>query len=503
MIRRLLPAAIIAAIGAATWLWFDQSDHWLRAYIKLLVIASTLALCSLALVFALLHTWKTRLGGTVFVLLALAGAGLVLKANFGAPGGSAGTGLPEFRWPWEPSDESPTERFVATTEVPVATGRSSFRRFLGPAGDGFVPGITLATDWDASPPELLWRRPVGLGWSGFVVAEGLAVTQEQDGDEERVTCYQLDTGEPVWSHGEDVRFSEAMGSDGPRSTPTIDGIYVYAMGATGLLNCLELSTGEPLWRRDVLADHGNLTWGKSNAPLIHGDLVIVTGGDNGPSVLAFDKMTGEPVWDAEGAPASYASPVVATLGGLEQIVAVNSTEVAGYDPATGACHWKFEWPGSFPKAAQPLPVGDDRVLVSASYAVKSALLEISGGRELSVVWESSKFPTKFSSGLVRGGYAYGLGEGRMVCIDLADGSRVWRGDSYGYGQNLLVGDIILVQAERGQVALVAADPEEFRELARLDALSGKTWNPPALAGEFLLVRNASEAACYRLPLEAK
>ena len=145
-------------------------------------------------------------------------------------------------------------------------------------------------------------------------------------------------------------------------------------------------------------------------------------------------------------------------------------------------------------------VGEGRLLVSASYGVKSALLEIAGGKEVSVVWESSKLPTKFSSALVFADHAFGLGEGRMVCVDLADGSRVWRGDKYGYGQNLLVGDVILVQAERGHVALVAADPTGFRELARLDALSGKTWNPPALAGELLLIRNDTEAACYRLPL---
>ena len=202
-----------------------------------------------------------------------------------------------------------------------------------------MPGITLDTDWKANPPELLWRRPIGLGWSGFVVADGKAVTLEQDGDRELVSCYQLTTGELLWSLAEDVRFSESMGSDGPRSTPTIENGHVYALGATGLLHCLDLATGEPVWRCDILADRQNLTWGKSNAPLIHGDLVVVTGADNGPTLLAYDKAIGEPVWEADGAKPSYASPIAATLGGLEQIVSVNSTEVASYDPATGATLW--------------------------------------------------------------------------------------------------------------------------------------------------------------------
>ncbi|CAN5409760.1 PQQ-binding-like beta-propeller repeat protein [soil metagenome] len=516
MARRFVPLLVILVLGLGAWFWLDRSELWLRIYLKLIVGCAVLIFGALALVFAFARSRKARLAGAGVVLLAVAVAGVGLM-QVATVEGYSGASFPQIRWIWDENDESPDLPQPGSAhpvpaspdlpaEMPAEVATASFPRFLGPKGDGVVSGVELETDWDSHPPELLWRRPVGLGWSGFVVADGRAVTQEQEGEHELVTCYALADGSPLWSHSNDARFGEAMSGEGPRATPTIDGNKVYAMGATGILDCLDLADGALVWSRDVLAGSTNLSWGKSNAPLVHDGLVVVTGGKSGPALLALDKATGEPVWNAEGGAASYSSPVVATLGGREQILAVLAKEVSSYEPTSGQRLWHHDGPGSHPKPAQPIPVGDDRVLISASYGVRSALLEVggdgggTGAAGVSTVWTSMKLPTKFSSALVSGGFAFGLGEGRMVCVDLADGSRVWRGDSYGYGQNLLVGETILVQAERGHVALVAADPQQFRELARLDALDGKTWNPPGLAGPFLLVRNATEAACYRLAL---
>jgi outer membrane protein assembly factor BamB len=101
------------------------------------------------------------------------------------------------------------------------------------------------------------------------------------------------------------------------------------------------------------------------------------------------------------------------------------------------------------------------------------------------------------------GYLYGIDDGRLACVDLATGNRMWKEGQFASGQSLVVDDLIIVQNESGPVHLVAAKPEGFEELGRIEALSSKTWNHPTLAGRFLLVRNDREVACYELPVQAK
>ncbi|MEZ5327363.1 MAG: PQQ-binding-like beta-propeller repeat protein [Verrucomicrobiales bacterium] len=351
---------------------------------------------------------------------------------------------------------------------------------------------------------------MGLGWSGFAVKGRYAVTQEQRDALEMVTCYDFENGKPLWAHRNETRFSEGMGGDGPRATPQIDGDRVYAFGATGILDCLELATGNLLWSRQVLVENStaNPMYGKSGSPLIVGDQVIVTGGESGPLLIAYDKMTGEPLWKNGTDAAGFSTPVLATLSGVKVIVSVNAKSVTGHDPKSGEERWRWPWPGTMPKPAQPQVIGNDSVLVTASYGLGSHLLKIGapdpdGKSTVEEIWESSRMKTKFSSACISGDYAYGLDEGQFACINLENGDREWKDGRYGFGQNLLIGDVLLVQAERGQVVLLRATPDGHQELAKMDALRSdtKSWNTPTLAGSYLIVRNDVEAACFRLPVK--
>ena len=195
-----------------------------------------------------------------------------------------------------------------------------------------------AFDWSARPPEKLWSREVGLGWSAFAVAGGYAITQEQRGEEELVSCYELATGEPVWKHALEARFSEHFAGDGPRATPVVSGDFLYAQGATGILLCLDLVSGAELWKRDVLADagaSGNLTWGKSNTPLLTEEYVIVTGGKGGATLIAYERAGGEPAWMAGSDEASYSSPSVISIGGEPLVVSVNARSVTAHEIGGG------------------------------------------------------------------------------------------------------------------------------------------------------------------------
>ena len=292
---------------------------------------------------------------------------------------------------------------------------------------------------------------------------------------------------------------------------------VYTLGATGILNCLDLATGERVWSEDILYDNDAeiASWGISGSPLVLDDLVVVSaGGGAGKSLVAYHKDTGERIWRDGSSPAGYSSPLIATLAGVPQILIFNYGSVAAHAPNGGQILWQHPWPSGTECISQPVPLPDDRLFVSSGYGIGCKLFQIAHDEDnqlkATLVWETPRLKAKFTNVIHRDGYIYGLDDGVLVCLDLADGQRRWKRGRYGHGQVILVDDpdeirdengLLLVSAESGDVLLVEVNPNESKELARLPALASKTWNNPALAGQYLLVRNDREAACYELPLE--
>jgi outer membrane protein assembly factor BamB len=150
----------------------------------------------------------------------------------------------------------------------------------------------------------------------------------------------------------------------------------------------------------------------------------------------------------------------------------------------------------------PIALPGDRVLISSGYGTGAELVKITKGDTWSAtrLWKSNRLKSKFANLIFYDGYIYGLDDGILVCLDPVDGSLKWKEGRYGHGQMILVDDVILVMTEPGDVVLIEPSSLGHRELTRMSAFNGKTWNPPALAGDLLLVRNDKEAACYRLPL---
>lgn len=398
---------------------------------------------------------------------------------------------------------------LATTTI------KDFPQFLGPNRNGILPDVSLARDWQQHPPVEKWRRPIGAGWSAFAVVNGFAVTMEQRGDEELVSCYRTADGEPVWSNALKARHASALGFVGPRSTPTIRDGKIYALGATAVLRCLRGADGQTVWQRDLNEELGvsqpqaeeHVSWGRANSPLVVDNKVIVPcgGADQPVSLIAVDKDTGTTIWKSGTYQVSYASPVLATLYGRPQVLSVNENFVTAHDLQTGEILWEHPWPGlSYMDAncSQPVPLSDGRVFLSKGYNRGAELLEIEDGQTWTVrsLWHAKVMKTKFSNVVIREGFVYGLDDGILSCIELESGKRRWKKGRYGYGQNLLVGDLIVVMAENGDLALVVADPDRFQELARIPALPGHTWNNPALYGDLLLIRNSEQAACFQLGL---
>ena len=390
-------------------------------------------------------------------------------------------------------------------------------------------------------PNARLAAKIGAGWPAFSVVGDYAVTMEQRGDWEMVTCYKVKTGELEWSHADEARYEKTEAGTGPRSTPTIDGGMVFALGALGHLMCLDGATGKCIWEKNLLQEYdipledrgveSVVVWGRSASPLVVGERVIVPiGGPKGGklvSLAAFDKHSGKLVWEGGEKQVSYSSPAVATLAGAEQILIANEDTLSGHNVKTGKQLWEYPWPGrtnANPNVSQAVPIPPNRVFISKGYGGGAMLLELepngdrpnfranengtvpfAAGLTAQVVWKNPHvMKTKFTNVTVREGYVYGLSDGILECVDLSDGQSKWRQGHYGHGQILGVGDLLLVLAKEGEVVLVEATPDQANNvLGRFQAIEGLTWNNVALSGPYLLVRNALEAACYKLPLESR
>jgi outer membrane protein assembly factor BamB len=372
--------------------------------------------------------------------------------------------------------------------------------FRGPKRDGRYDQAPIRTDWPAKGLPLLWRQPIGGGYASFAIAGGRAFTIEQRRRQEVATAYDMATGRELWTSAWDSEFQEAMGGDGPRATPTWNEGRVYALGAIGELRCLDAATGKRIWSRNILKDNHaeNLTWGMSAAPLIVDEKVIVLpGGPSGQSVAAYNKLTGEPVWKALDDKQAYTSPMLVTLAGKRQILVVSAKRIMGLTE-NGSVLWEYPWTTEYDvNSAQPIVVGENRVFISAGYGHGSALLEIGPGG-VKQIWANNRMKNKFSSSVLYEGNIYGLDEAILACIHAETGELKWKGGRYGFGQVLLAGGNVVVTAETGDVVLVKATPQSHQELARFHAVSGKTWNNPAISDGLLVVRNETEMACFRI-----
>jgi outer membrane protein assembly factor BamB len=403
--------------------------------------------------------------------------------------------------------ESQAPAAVAPVAAPKAPPRESdFPQFLGPNRDGRLAGPKLATNWTEQPPAQLWRIPVGAAWSGFAVVGSVAITQEQRGEEECVIAYDLQTGQVRWSHADNKRYFNTLAGEGPRATPTIAGPRVLAQGATGLLNCLDVADGHPLWSKDIFEENGGSrpTWGEAISPLVQNDLVIVSaGGPKQTALVAYRVADGSLAWSSGTHSAGYSSPVAATLAGTKQIL-LFADALIGSDAATGKQLWRFPWPGGHPHVATPVIAIESDVVISSGYGTGSARVKIerdtAGQWSAKQVWRTNRMKAKFTDLILHRGFIYGLDDGIMECIDAGTGALAWKDGRYGHGQTLLAAELLVVMAESGAVVLVDPQPDRLRELTRFTALNEKTWNPPALAGEYLVVRNDRQAACFRMPV---
>ena len=537
-VKMTLLTVLILAAGVLAQVFISEIEDAMHLGLDVIMVVTIFAAGGLIvlwlawiLLFSRWRWWKRLAGATLLVLVTFAS----LKVFRPVHGGDVN--LLRF----EPIWAEPRE--ILTTDAPAKSradlsveSPTDFPRFLGSGQNGIVAnGYGIDAAAFAQSARILWKQPIGAGWSGFSARNGYAVTMEQRGDQECVTCYEISTGELKWIYSHAARHKDKMGLGriGPRSTPTIHQSKVYAVGAVGNLVCLNGSDGSVVWQKDVnsilgirlsevedsdgfttqFEENTTLAWARSGAPLIVDETVVVAGGgpdgETRATLLAFDLKTGELKWKGGDAMIAYGSPVLATLAGQRQILLTCESQAMGFNPASGEILWSHARPGESDGGANTSQISvlsDTDVLTSKGYpdggGERIHLKQQDGKLIAASVWSSPKvLKTKLTSPIIHDGYAYSLSNGFMECARLSDGEQMWkRRGRFGHGQVLGVGNFILLHSESGELFLLEATPDEYRELGTLKTIDGVCWNTLCLTGNKLLVRSEIEAACVEIPL---
>lgn len=421
--------------------------------------------------------------------------------------GFTGGYLPEFSWRWAKLQSGGSEKTVSPEDVAAwKPATVEWPGFRGPEGDSRVAASGANVDWKAAP-EILWRVPMGAAWSSFAHVSGHLFTQEQQGDEEMVTCLDAATGRIVWRSGYPCKFFDVVAGAGPRATPTyIDG-KLFTYGAKAHLTCLDAASGKILWQRDLMKEvNAQLpVWGFSSSPLAVGKVAVVyAGGDGDNGLMAFNRETGEPAWRMASGGMNFSSAQRVALAGTELVLFGDGGGLTALAPDTGAVAWEYtpkDWNG--PAICQPQQVAPESLIVPLGDGAGVARLEVTKDGDawrISERWVCKKFKPSFNDFVFYKGHCYGFDNNAFACLDADTGEVTWKHRGYKFGQVLLLEDagVLAVTTESGGLALVAAEPQAHRELGQYELLTGKTWNHPVAAAGRLFVRNGEEAVAVSL-----
>ncbi len=390
----------------------------------------------------------------------------------------------------------------------VPSGRASagdWPQFRGPARDGISNETGLVDSWSKEGPPQVWAKKIGLGYSGPVVAGDRVIVFSRDGDKEVVQCLAAATGKERWKYVSATAYQDDYGKgDGPRATPVIAGSQVFTLGPSGTLTCLELATGKKVWSRPLNEDYAvrKNFFGVGTTPLVEGNLVLVNVGGKGAGIVALARDTGKEVWRASDDAASYSSPVAVTVGGARRVVFFTREGIVVLDPARGTVVYRKRWRARMNasvNAATPVVAGD-LLFISASYETGAIVLRIKkdGAEEL---WKSDDvLSNHYETSIFHDGYLYGfdgrqeLGA-RMRCVEMKTGKVRWTKEGFGCGSMVLAEGKLFILTEGGDLVLVRATPEAYRELARARLLQRPCRAPLALAHGRLYLRDDRQVIC--------
>lgn len=405
--------------------------------------------------------------------------------------------------------------FFVVVSLSLAAFAVDWPQWRGPNRDGTSQETGLLAEWPMNGPKLVWEiDEAGGGYSTpSVVKDRVYLLGNEGLENEFVRAFNVRDGKQVWS----VRIGKVGNPDqrpsypGARSTPTVDGDALYALGSDGDLACLDAATGEVRWTKSLRGDFGGKpgTWAYAESPLVDGDVLVCTPGGAEATIVALNKKTGEPIWKSAvpgGDEAAYASVIVVEAGGVKQYVQFLAKGLVGVDAKTGKFLWRYEKTAQGSPANMPTPVARDGFVYSATGKGGGGLvkLKVDGGNvQAEEIYSSAKLPKAIGGSVLVGTSLYGASDA-LLCVDFESGEVKWEGRGVGAGSILYADGRLYLHGESGEVALVEASPEGYSEKGRFTPANGpahggrdpKAWAYPVVANGRLFIRDAAKLWCY-------
>ncbi len=399
----------------------------------------------------------------------------------------------------------------------VATGlpATDFAQWRGPLRDGHSPETGLLAEWPKDGPKLLWQvNDVGAGYSTPSVVGDRIYLLGTEGSEESVLALAVKDGSRVWAAklGKVGHPEQQPSYPGARSTPTVDGKFLFALGSDGDLVCLETANGKEVWRKQLRTDFGGKygEWAYSESPLVDGDKLIVTPGGTNATVVALNKKTGDGIWKCtvpEGSAAGYSSVIIAEFAGVKQYVQFLASGLMGVDPSNGKLLWRYEKSGKSSPAVIITPLVSDGMIYSGAFRATTALIKPvlkDGVFTVDEIYSNGKLPVGLGGVVKVGDYFYGSGGSTAMCVEFKTGTVKWEERSIGAGSLLVADRRIYSHTESGDMALFEPSAEGYREKGRFTPPGlpsranpmEKAWAYPVIANGQLYVRDKQSLCCY-------
>jgi outer membrane protein assembly factor BamB len=366
----------------------------------------------------------------------------------------------------------------------------------------------FASEWPASGPPKIWSRPLGPGYSGIVAVGDRVCTMTRDAPDEVVTCLDARTGDTLWEQRYAAPLHEIHDSqygDGPNAPPLIDGPRLCTAGVSGLLHCYDVESGEPLWSRNLWGDLGGnpLELGYASAPIAYGGMIVALVGAKDAGVVAFDATSGEVVWRSAGMENTFGSPRIVELAGRDQLVTGMAGEYVGLDPRDGTLLWRVPLVNQWRQdISRPLPIGDDSLFLSTMEAGSTRIRLSGDGSSVEELWSSRRMQLFYTDPVLVGGLVIGSSgysaSPLVVALDVETGELAWRVRGFAVANLLKLDDRLLIYDEDGTLALATPGPDGLTVHAEAVVSSAPARTPPTLVGATLYVRDFREIAAFDL-----
>jgi outer membrane protein assembly factor BamB len=382
-------------------------------------------------------------------------------------------------------------------------------QWRGPERRNQSPETNLLRQWPKDGPPLAWKiDDLGQGFSSVTVTGGRIYTMGDSGADSFVRCLDEKDGRIIWSV-KIGRAGESGGYPGPRSTPTIEGGQVYALGREGELVCLDAKDGNEVWRKHLRNDLGGKVpgWGYAEAVLVDGNRLICTPGGGNGTLLALNKKTGATIWRTKDwtDSAHYSSVIMREIHGVPQYIQLTAASVAGVNVTDGRVLWRADRTGKTAVIPTPLSA-DNYVFVSSGYRVGCNLFKVNrSGAAFSAeeVYAGNQIANHHGGMILLDGHVYGVDDSGMLrCIELTSGKIVWTNPCVASKGSLTYADghlYVRSESGNGTIALVEATPQGYREKGRFDQPSrsrARSWPHPVVANGKLYVRDQDVLLCY-------